>query len=233
MLNNVMRCGRFDQEIVGEVLWRPKFRNAEIAVPTRYFKEASSASFGQSVIYGLKILWLVTYLFFRLGWFARGGFKPFAVAINPWRRIGPVRDLPKSITFCYHRQPWQIILLTCFPAEGGLSDGVSSVKHHVRGAHEARVESRDTTGAPTARPLMARQNSGFHMQLTVIIPALNEAGNLAGLLPGVRDMASRLTKEYELIVVDGGSPGCNRRRGRRKQGAASGAAKPNPATEAR
>ena len=43
------------------------------------------------------------------------------------------------------------------------------------------------------------------MQLTVIIPALNEAGNLAGLLPVLRDMASRLTKEYELIVVDGGS----------------------------
>ena len=31
----------------------------EIAVPVRYFKEASSASFVQSSIYGLKILWLL------------------------------------------------------------------------------------------------------------------------------------------------------------------------------
>ena len=33
-----------------------KFRIAEIAVPTRYFPEASSASFFASVGYGLRIL---------------------------------------------------------------------------------------------------------------------------------------------------------------------------------
>ena len=48
----------FDQEIIAQVV-AAKFRIAEIAVPTRYFAEASTASFGQSVIYGLQILWLV------------------------------------------------------------------------------------------------------------------------------------------------------------------------------
>jgi glycosyltransferase involved in cell wall biosynthesis len=48
----------FDQEIVAQVV-AAGYRIAEIAVPTRYFAEASSASFLQSTIYGLKILWLV------------------------------------------------------------------------------------------------------------------------------------------------------------------------------
>ena len=48
----------FDQEIVAQVV-SAKFRIAEIAVPTRYFAEASSASFGQCVNYGFRILWLV------------------------------------------------------------------------------------------------------------------------------------------------------------------------------
>jgi glycosyltransferase involved in cell wall biosynthesis len=55
----------FDQEIIAQCV-SAGARIAEIAVPTRYFAEASSASFGQSVIYGLKILWLVTkYKLFR------------------------------------------------------------------------------------------------------------------------------------------------------------------------
>lgn len=55
----------FDQEIIAQVV-AADFRIAEIPVPTRYFKEASSASFGQSVAYGLKILWLVVkYRLFR------------------------------------------------------------------------------------------------------------------------------------------------------------------------
>jgi len=45
----------FDQEIVAQVV-AAKFRIAEIAVPTRYFPEASSASFLASVMYGLRIL---------------------------------------------------------------------------------------------------------------------------------------------------------------------------------
>ncbi len=45
----------FDQEIVAQVV-AAQFRIAEIAVPTRYFPEASSASFVASTIYGLRIL---------------------------------------------------------------------------------------------------------------------------------------------------------------------------------
>jgi glycosyltransferase involved in cell wall biosynthesis len=45
----------FDQEIIAQVV-AARFRIAEIAVPTRYFPEASSASFIASTIYGLRIL---------------------------------------------------------------------------------------------------------------------------------------------------------------------------------
>src|SRR6266702_1508096 len=45
----------FDQEIVAQVV-ASGFRIGEIAVPTRYFKEASQASFMASSIYGLRIL---------------------------------------------------------------------------------------------------------------------------------------------------------------------------------
>lgn len=48
----------FDQEIVAQVV-DAGFRIAEVAVPTRYFPEASSASFLASTRYGLGILWLV------------------------------------------------------------------------------------------------------------------------------------------------------------------------------
>jgi hypothetical protein len=49
----------FDQEIIAQVV-AARFRIAEIAVPVRYFPEASSASFWASCVYGLKILWVVT-----------------------------------------------------------------------------------------------------------------------------------------------------------------------------
>src|SRR5712691_5112351 len=45
----------FDQEIIAQTV-AARFRIAEIAVPTRYFPEASSASFVASVVYGLRIL---------------------------------------------------------------------------------------------------------------------------------------------------------------------------------
>jgi len=45
----------FDQEIIAQAV-AAHFRFAEIPVPTRYFPEASSASFGASVVYGLRIL---------------------------------------------------------------------------------------------------------------------------------------------------------------------------------
>ncbi|MBI4514436.1 MAG: glycosyltransferase family 2 protein [Deltaproteobacteria bacterium] len=57
----------FDQEIIAQVV-DAGFRIAEVAVPTRYFAEASSASFLASVRYGLGILWVVgRYLMHRSG----------------------------------------------------------------------------------------------------------------------------------------------------------------------
>jgi glycosyltransferase involved in cell wall biosynthesis len=48
----------FDQEVIAQIV-DAGFRIAEISVPTRYFPEASSASFVDSARYGLGILWLV------------------------------------------------------------------------------------------------------------------------------------------------------------------------------
>jgi glycosyltransferase involved in cell wall biosynthesis len=45
----------FDQEIIAQAV-AARLRIAEIAVPTRYFPEASSASFFASSVYGLRIL---------------------------------------------------------------------------------------------------------------------------------------------------------------------------------
>jgi glycosyltransferase involved in cell wall biosynthesis len=57
----------FDQEIMAQIV-EIKMRIAEVPVPTRYFAQASSASFGQSVRYGLSILWVLTkYLLHRSG----------------------------------------------------------------------------------------------------------------------------------------------------------------------
>ena len=57
----------FDQEIIAQVV-AARFRIAEIAVPTRYFPEASSASFLASTVYGLRILSvLFWFTFHRLG----------------------------------------------------------------------------------------------------------------------------------------------------------------------
>jgi glycosyltransferase involved in cell wall biosynthesis len=48
----------FDQEILAQIV-NLKFRIAEVPVPTRYFAQASSASFVASTRYGLSILWLL------------------------------------------------------------------------------------------------------------------------------------------------------------------------------
>jgi glycosyltransferase involved in cell wall biosynthesis len=57
----------FDQEILAQLV-DIKMRIAEVSVPTRYFKLASSASFFQSIIYGISILWLLAgYLLHRTG----------------------------------------------------------------------------------------------------------------------------------------------------------------------
>ena len=57
----------FDQEIIAQVV-AARFRIGEIAVPTRYFKEASQASFLASTRYGLSILSVCfVYLLHRRG----------------------------------------------------------------------------------------------------------------------------------------------------------------------
>ena len=49
----------FDQELVAQVVAAGGFRIGEIAVPTRYFEEASSVGFRRSVVYGLSTLRVV------------------------------------------------------------------------------------------------------------------------------------------------------------------------------
>ncbi|MBI4562600.1 MAG: glycosyltransferase family 2 protein, partial [Candidatus Rokubacteria bacterium] len=57
----------FDQEIIAQAV-AARFRIGEIAVPARYFPDASSASFVQSTVYGLRILvLLVRFLLHRSG----------------------------------------------------------------------------------------------------------------------------------------------------------------------
>lgn len=48
----------FDQEIMAQFV-ASRLRVAEVPVPTRYFPQASSASFWQSTRYGLSILWVL------------------------------------------------------------------------------------------------------------------------------------------------------------------------------
>lgn len=57
----------FDQEIMAQFV-EARMRVAEVPVPTRYFPQASSASFWQSSRYGLSILWvLFRFLLHRSG----------------------------------------------------------------------------------------------------------------------------------------------------------------------
>ncbi|HEY3065826.1 MAG TPA: glycosyltransferase family 2 protein [Methylomirabilota bacterium] len=85
----------FDQEIVAQVVGAG-FRISEIAVPTRYFAEASSASFGDSLVYGLKILSvLFWYSLHRRGLrrsrrfdSLRGRYTRLAPTARPSRRAG-------------------------------------------------------------------------------------------------------------------------------------------------
>ena len=59
----------FDQELIAQVVAAGMGRRiGEIAVPTRYFEEASSVGFQRSVVYGLSTLRVVArYLLHRLG----------------------------------------------------------------------------------------------------------------------------------------------------------------------
>jgi hypothetical protein len=58
----------FDQELIAQVVAVGGMRIGEIAVPTRYFEEASSVNFRRSVVYGLSTLRIVgQYLLHRTG----------------------------------------------------------------------------------------------------------------------------------------------------------------------
>lgn len=68
-VNFTMNSDRFvfDQEIIAQIVAQ-RFRIREVGVPTRYFPEASSASFFQSSLYGCQILWLLAnYALHRMG----------------------------------------------------------------------------------------------------------------------------------------------------------------------
>jgi glycosyltransferase involved in cell wall biosynthesis len=58
----------FDQDLIAQVVAVGGLRIDEIAVPTRYFEEASSVGFRRSVVYGLSTLRVVLrYLLHRIG----------------------------------------------------------------------------------------------------------------------------------------------------------------------
>ena len=58
----------FDQELIAQVVAGGRFRIGEIAVPTRYFDEASSVGLRRSIVYGLSTLRVVArYLLHRAG----------------------------------------------------------------------------------------------------------------------------------------------------------------------
>ena len=74
----------FDQEIIAQIV-EAGFRIAEVPVPTRYFAEASSASFLASVRYGLGILWLMMrVLLHRVGWWPQRQFQSLR---NRYRQV--------------------------------------------------------------------------------------------------------------------------------------------------
>lgn len=74
----------FDQEILVQALYLG-FRVREVAVPTKYFREASSAGFIPSTVYGLNILLLLSrYLLHRLSLIRLNQFQSF---IGRYRRV--------------------------------------------------------------------------------------------------------------------------------------------------
>jgi glycosyltransferase involved in cell wall biosynthesis len=78
----------FDQELISQVI-AAGFRITEISVPTRYFPEASSASFFTSVRYGFGILFLLSrYILHRSGLVRQKQFEGLALRYT---------KLPKTI----------------------------------------------------------------------------------------------------------------------------------------
>jgi hypothetical protein len=67
----------FDQEMLVQAA-HLGFRIKEVPVPTKYFPEASQASFVDSVVYGLSILYLLSrFLIHRISLVEFRQFQPF------------------------------------------------------------------------------------------------------------------------------------------------------------
>ncbi len=82
----------FDQEIIAQAV-AARYRIAEIAVPVRYFPEASSASFVDSVVYGLKILLLLArFALYRSGLYRSRRFDSLR---SRYSRFGPGTNSPQ------------------------------------------------------------------------------------------------------------------------------------------
>ena len=82
----------FDQEIMAQMV-ELKLRFKEIAVPTRYFAEASSASFLQSVVYGLSLVWLMfRYFLHRKGICGQRQFDSLAQRYSDARVAANARE---------------------------------------------------------------------------------------------------------------------------------------------
>ena len=77
----------FDQEIMAQIV-EIKMRITEVPVPTRYFAQASSASFIQSSIYGLSILTLLARY-----WMHRTGIRRYLQLESLQRRYSSVADV--------------------------------------------------------------------------------------------------------------------------------------------
>jgi glycosyltransferase involved in cell wall biosynthesis len=74
----------FDQELISQVVAAGGLPIGEIAVPTRYFDEASSVGFRRSVVYGLSTLRVVArYLLHRTGLRRSAKLRPRASAREP------------------------------------------------------------------------------------------------------------------------------------------------------
>jgi glycosyltransferase involved in cell wall biosynthesis len=81
----------FDQQIIAQMV-AARCRIAEIAVPVRYFPEASSASFVDSVIYGLRILLLLArFALYRSGLYRSRRFESLRTRYS---RLTPEDDRP-------------------------------------------------------------------------------------------------------------------------------------------
>src|SRR5919204_2803465 len=62
-----------------------------------------------------------------------------------------------------------------------------------------------TDGIPSFVEAASQEAERASLELSVIIPALNEAANLARVLPELSRTLSQLGVSYEVVVVDGGS----------------------------